>query len=256
MGTLEKFKSYSSVLFQYISTRFGILKFLAFAILLCLLGITEIPEPQIFVENFIFVFTSLFAFRLLDDAWSFHLDRIQHPERNYLFPQNIGKFIFFTGLLIMVYLSGLFWFSLFLAITILTLLLVSTVFYALFFKVKSIMMIIPLLKYPVFIWCISRFSMSSEVLFLSAGVFFMLLTSDFIDENRSQSSTLKFKILLILITGMLIFHPWSTSFSMVISLVIISIPLLLITFTSLKERRFFPIIVFPMLHIFDLMFSL
>lgn len=255
MAILEKFKYYHRNLFQYISTRFGILKYLVFAILLCLLCITEIPESQVFAENLIFIFASLFAFRFLDDAWSMYLDRIYHPRRKYLSPESIRSFIFFTVLIFIVYQTALFLFSWVLAITILTLFLVSTGLYILFFKVKSIMTIIPLVKYPVLIWCISRFSMSSDVLFLSAGAFFMMLTSDFIDENKPKGS-LKIKILLIFITGILIFQPWIKGFSLITDLVLITIPIFLIAFTSMKEEPIFPVVIFPLLHLFDLTNSL
>ncbi len=254
MAILEKLKYYSCNLFQYISTRFGILKFFVFAILLCLLGVTEIPEWQIFVENLIFIFASLFAFRLPDDAWSFHLDRIHHPRRTYLSPGNIRSFVFFSVLISIVYQLGLFLFSWILAITILTLFLVSTGLYILFFRRESIMTIIPLLKYPVFIWCISRFSLSSDVLLLSAGAFFMMLTSDFIDENK-QNNALKIKILLILITGVLIFQPWAKGFGLITDLALIPIPVLLIAFTSMKREPIFPVVIFPLLHLVDLINS-
>lgn len=243
------------MLFQYISTRFGILKFSIFAVLLLILGTTEIVEGKIFAENFIFIFVSLFAFRLLDDAWSFYLDRIDHPRRTYLLPKNIKSFFVFTVIVFTIYLVGLFIFSWDFAITILILFVVSNGLYFLFYKVKSIMTIIPLLKYPVFIWCISGFSMSSEVLFLSAGAFFMMLTSDFIDENKSTRA-LKYKILLILLTGILIFQPWDGGSSRLFDLVFMAIPILLISFTSMEEEPFFPIVVFPILYIFDLIFSL
>jgi hypothetical protein len=243
------------MLFQYISTRFGILKFTGFAVLLVLLSVTKIPEWQIVAENFIFIFASLFAFRLLDDVWSFHLDRINHPRRTYLSPKNIRSFVIFTVFIFIIYQLGLFLFSWVLAITILTFYLVSTGLYFLFFKKKSIMTIIPLLKYPVLIWCISRFSMSSEVLFLSAGAFFMMLTSDYIGENKVNSA-LKIKILLILITGILIFQPWIKSFSLIINLFLITIPIFLIAFTSLEEEPIFPVVMFPFLHLIDLTNSL
>jgi hypothetical protein len=255
MAILEKFSYYRRSLFQYFSTRFGILKYVVFAILLCLLGLTEIPESRVFVENLTFIFASLFAFRLLDDAWSFHLDRIHFPRRTYLSPKNIRSFIFFTVLIFIVYQLSLFLLSWLLAITILTLFLVSTGLYLLFFKAKSIMTIIPLLKYPVLIWCISRFAMSSEVLFLSAGAFVMMLTSDFIDENKLKSA-LKIKILLILFTGVLIFQPWIKGFSLIIDLVLITVPIFLIAFTSMKEEPIFPVVIFPLLHLFDLINSL
>jgi len=254
MVILEKFSYYSRNLFQYISTRFGVLKFLVFAILLCLLGLTHIPESRIFVQNLIFTFASLFAFRFLDDAWSFYLDRIHHPQRTYISPENIRDFIFLTVFIFIIYQLGLFLFSWILAITMLTLFLLSTGLYIFFFKVKSMMIIIPLLKYPVLIWCISRFSMSSEVLFISAGAFFMMLTSDFIDENK-QNSALKTKTLLIFITGILIFQPWTKDFNLITDLVLITIPLILMAFTSMKEEPIFPVVIFPLLHLFDLINS-
>ena len=83
----------------------------------------------------------------------------------------------------------------------------------------------------------------------------MMLTSDYIDENK-LTSALKYKILLILITGILVFQPWSNGFSMITDVVFISITLLLISFTSMKEKSVFPIVVFPVLHVLDLIFSL
>jgi hypothetical protein len=255
MAIWEKFKYCKRMIFRYLSTRFGILKFAVFTILLCLLGLTEIPEGRIFAENFIFILVSLFAFRLLDDLWSFHLDRIHHPERTYLLTKNMQIFIVFTVIVFSIYLVGLFLFSRDFAIAILVLFLVSNGLYLLFFRKKSIITIIPLLKYPVLIWCISGFSMSPEVLLLSAGAFFMMLTSDYIDENKS-SSTLKYKILLILITGILIFQPWNIGFNMITDVVFISLTILLIAFTSMDEQPIFPVVVFPVLHIFDLIISL
>ena len=239
------------MLIQYVTTRFGILKFIVFAILLCLLGLTEIQKVQIFIENFIFIFTSLFAFRLLDDAWSFHLDRIHHPSRTYLIPGSFKKFIAFTVVIFTIYLFGLFLFSRDLAITILILFLVSTVLYALFFKVRSIMAIIPLLKYPVLIWCISGFSMSAEVLLLSAGAFSMMLTSDYIDAHKT-SSALKYKILLILLTGILIFQPWTENQKLIQGLIFVLLPIIPFAFLKIKRIDLLPIIAFPLFHLIDI----
>jgi len=254
MAISEKFKYYRCMFIQYISSRFGILKFAGFAVLLVLLSITEIMEWQIVAENFVFILASLFAFRLLDDAWSFHLDRIDHPQRAYLSPGNIKSFIGFTFSVVTIYMVGLFLSSWDFAKAILILFLVSNGLYLLFFRNKSIMVIIPLLKYPVLIWCISRFSMSTEVLFLSAGAFFMMLTSDFFDENKSNTA-LKYKILMILLTGILIFHPWNKGSGQIIALIFISITTFLIAFTSMKEKPIFPLVIFPILHILDLIVS-
>lgn len=256
MATLEKLKNYSRLLLQYMYSRFGILKFFGFAILLTLLGTTEIPEGKIFAENVVFIFASLFAFRLLDDAWSFHLDRLRHSKRTYLIPDNFKLFVRFTVFIILVYQLSLFIFSPILGLAILGLMVVSTGLYFLFYKVQSIMTIIPLLKYPVFILCISKFLMPPEVLFLSAGAFFMMLTSDFIDENSSIRYGKIIKVLLIVITGILVFQPWVKSFNLMFDLVFIAIPALLIAFTSMQDEPIYPIVIFPVLHCFDLLFSL
>ena len=82
-----------------------------------------------------------------------------------------------------------------------------------------------------------------------------MLTSDYIDENK-LTSALKYKILLILITGILVFQPWPKGLNQVMGVAFISIILLIISFTSMKEKSVFPIVVFPVLHVLDLIFSL
>ena len=82
-----------------------------------------------------------------------------------------------------------------------------------------------------------------------------MLTSDYIDGKKS-TNTLKYKILLILITGILIFQPWTKGLDQITDVVFISITVLLIAFTSMDEQPIFPVIVFPVLHIFDLIMSL
>lgn len=253
MAILEESKYYNHLLLQYISTRFGILKFASFAVLLTILGLTEFQEWKVFAGNCTFIFASLFAFRVLDDAWSSHLDRIYHPQRTYSLPGNFKPFILFSILVFIVYQAGLFLFSLTLAITMLSLLVVSTALYSMFFRSKNIMTIIPLLKYPVLIWCISSFSMSPAVFLLSAGAFFMMLTSDLIDEKKLKTVH---RILLILITGILIFQPWVNGFILFPGFVLIAIPLFFSAFTSMKNEPIFTVIIFPVLHLFDLIISI
>lgn len=243
------------MLFQYISSRFEILRFAAFAILLVLLSITEIPEWRMFAGNFVFILVSLFAFRLLDDAWSFHLDRIAHPQRTYLLPENFDRFILFTSMVLAIYLCIVFIVSQTLGIVILTLVLVSCGAYLLFFKVKHVMALIPLLKYPVLVWCIARFAITNEVLCLSAAAFFGMLTADYTDGNKSPGS-LKYTMLLALITGTFLFQPWASAFPLIIDLTIIIIPTILLIFIPLEKRSLFPIVIFPALHLLDVIISL
>ena len=252
MATLEKYKFYSDIISGYTSKRFGILKFSGFAIFLALLGTTEIMDWEKLGINYLFLFTSLFVFRLIDDLGSFYIDRIIHPERTYLRPEKIKIFIVFTLLSFALYLVVLLLLSTFLAHTIFLLTLVSFVLYFAFFKVKWIMKIIPLIKYPVFIWSVLGFSMANEVLFLSAGAFFMVFTSDFIDENPVIMKQFSLKLLLLILTGIFIFQPEFSGGGLISDIVYLIIPLLLIVFPPIKGYAFYPIIVFPILHIIDL----
>jgi len=242
------------MLFQYMSARFEILKFAAFSILLVLLSITAIPEWHMVARNSLFVMVSLFVFRLLDDAWSFHLDRIEHPQRTYLHPENFNRFILFTSMVLAIYLGIVFMVSHTLGIVILTLVLVSCGAYLLFFKDKHIMTLIPLLKYPVLVWCISGFAITSVVVCLSAAAFFMMLTVDYTDANKSSGS-LKYTMLLTLITGILLFQPWVSTDPLIIDLTLIAIPIILFTFIPLEKRSLFPILIFPVLHLLSVIIT-
>jgi hypothetical protein len=255
MVIVEQLQFFKHMLFQYISVRFEVLKFASFTVLLVLLGVTEMPEWRMVAENYLFVMGSLFAFRLLDDAWSFHLDRIEHPQRTYLHPENFIRFILFSSVTFAIYLTGLFLISGSLGAAILTLLLVSCGLYLLFFKNKHIMTLIPLLKYPVLVWCISRFGINNEVLCMSAGAFFMMLTADYTDGNTSSGS-LKYTILLALITGILIFQPWNIGLSLIVDLIILTIPIFLLIFIPVEKKGLLPILIFPLLHLLNVIISL
>jgi hypothetical protein len=252
MATLAKFKYYSDLFIQYVTSRFGILKFIGFALLLVMLGADKISEWELYVKNFIFVFASLFVFRMVDDVWSFHRDRKNRPKRKYIQPENIKGFIVLTGIIFFIYQVTLFFYSPFLGYIILILFLVSTFLYLLFYKTKSEMVIIPLLKYPVFIWCISQFSMLPDILFLSFGAFLMMAVFDFMDENPTKTKRLFTKIALLLITGLFVLHPWNGNGNMLIQIILMLAPFILFILPKSKLYKFFPVLIFPIIHVIDL----
>ncbi len=252
METLAKFKYYRDLFIQYITSRFGILKFIGFAILLVMLGADKFSGWEIYVKNLIFVFASLFVFRMVDDVWSFHQDRKNHPERKYIQPENLKGFVVLTGIIFIIYQVILFLNSPFLSFIILILFLVSNGLYLLFYKIKSVMVIIPLLKYPVIIWCISQFSMLADIVFLSFGAFFMMAVFDFIDANPTKTNRLFTKTALLLITALFVLRPWNENNNMLIQIMLMMTPFILFVLPKSKLYKFFPVLIFPMIHVIDL----
>lgn len=256
METLGKFKSYKTLFIQYRSSRFGILKFAGLSVLIVMLGISEQPEWIILAENFIFVFVSLFVFRWMDDAWSFVQDRTEHPDRSYLHRENIRNFFLIGMIIFLFYQSGLFLYSTYLAQIVLILFLISTILYLAFYRNKIVMLLIPLLKYPVFIWFISNFSMSGEVLLLAAGAFFVMLGVDFFEKYPSRGNGLIAKLALLIVSGLLVFQPWLGTDNYLIDLLLILIPMSVILFKKIKTVPYFPIIIYPILHVIDILYKL
>ena len=254
MVTLEKFRSYKTLFFQYRTSRFGILKFAGLSVLIVLLGISAKPEWIVLALNFVFVFVSMFVFRWIDDAWSFYQDRKQHPDRKYIRSENIRSF-FMLGLIIYIlYQTGLFLYSVVLAQTILILFLISTILYLAFYKNKQLMLLIPLLKYPVFIWCISNFSMASEVLFSSVGAFFIMLAVDFFEKYPARTDGIIVKFVLLIVSGLLVIQPWIEKSNIFPDVVLMVIPLFFILLKRIRSLHIFPIIIYPILHMIDLLY--
>lgn len=253
MGILEEFKYYKSLLSQYFVKRFDLKVYAGLSLLLVILGISQGFEIIIQMENLLFIFASLLGFRLLDDAWSFHLDRTQHPDRAYIHQVHFKKFILSVTTIFIVYQTALFICSYYLGVTILILSLSSCFLYLLFYTNKQAMTIIPLLKYPILIWCISGFSTSLEVILLSIGAFFMMLSVDLFKDNPSLSKGLQLKITILLIAGLLIMQPWHDKTNMVLDLFLIAMPFILLMNIRLKISYILLVIIFPTMHVIDLL---
>ena len=253
METLEKFRSYKKLFILYRTTRFGILKFAGLSALIVLLGIDAKPEWHDFMVNFIIIFSSVFVFRWMDDAWSFYLDRENYPERIYVNSNNIRSFFTLGALIYILYQSGLFLYSLQLALTMLILFGISFVFYFRFFRNKLIMPVIPLLKYPVFIWCISGFSLSFEVICLSLGAFFIMSAVDLIQKYPSRNDLFIAKLALLGVSGILVFQPFMDKDNILVNILMILFPMLFLLIRRINTLTFFPIIIYPILHMIDIL---
>jgi hypothetical protein len=250
---LEKFKYYKSLFLRYRKMRFGLLRFAGLSVLIVMLGVTIRPDWIVLFENFVFVFVSLFVFRWIDDAWSFYNDRIEHPERFYIFPEYLRNFASLGLLIYVFYLTALFLYSFYLVQTMLFLFIISTVFYAVFYKNKYVRFIIPILKYPVLIWCISGFSMSNEVLNLALGSFFMMIAVDFLQENESGTKGIPVKLALLIVTGILVMQPLAEKNNLFLDVALITIPLIFPFLKPVKALVVLPVIYYPVMHIIDIL---
>jgi hypothetical protein len=250
---LEKFKYYKSLFLRYRKIRFGLLRFGGLSILIVMLGVSKQADWITLSINFIIVFASLFVFRWIDDAWSFYNDRIEHPERFYIFPEYLRNFAILGLLIYVFYLTALFLYSFYLVQTMLFLFIISTVFYAVFYKNKYVRFIIPILKYPVLIWCISGFSMSNEVLNLAVGSFFMMIAVDFLQEYESGTKGILVKLALLVVTGILVMQPLAEKTNLFLDVAMISIPLIFLFLKPIKALVVFPAIYYPVMHIFDIL---
>jgi hypothetical protein len=252
MVTLGKFKYCKTLLIQYCKLRFGLMKFSGLSVLLVMLGASVEQEWTVFIRNFVFIYFSLFIFRWIDDAWSFYLDRPKHPDRFYIKPENFKSFVLLGIFIYVLYQTGLFLYSFHLALAIFSLFLVSTVFYLLFYKRNNIMLVIPILKYPVFIWCISDFSMSNDILCLAFSSFLIMIAMDIFQKKIIGLKGILIKITLLISIGILILHPWIEQKNLFSTITLILLPLIFLVFDKIKVLPFFPIVYYPIAHIIDI----
>lgn len=253
METMGKFNYYKSLLIRYQNMRFGLLKFSAFSILLVMLGYSESQEWLDIMKNILFVFTSLFVFRWIDDAASFYIDQKEHSDRFYIFPEHRKYFFFLGGIFYLVYQVGLFVISYYLATVVFGLFLISSILYILFYKYKNVMFFIPLLKYPILIWCISRFSFAEEVLLLALGSFFLILTFDVFQKEQKDIKGLILKSILLLIAGLLVLQPWLERTNLLLDIVFILIPFLLLINSKNKYIPYILLLFFSVSHLLDIL---
>lgn len=230
----------------YLKSRFNPVKFLLLAILLSLLVYSS-PSPWIGpVLGIAFLFSSIFAFRVLDDAGSVHYDRVNHPNRSYLSPENFLRFLRFTIAVLLIYLAFLFAFSLNYFITGSLLLVLSFLAYILFGKNNAVLPIIPLLKYPVLLWVLMDFSLNPVDLCVASSSIFMMASYDLIEQIGKNKSSLLSSIITLLLTGILLFPFWLNGFQW---LLILPMPLLVFVIGKWKYFKYLPLLFYPISYL-------
>jgi hypothetical protein len=193
------------LLFSYISQRFKPLQFIVLACLLSLLVYNTASEIGYWLNGIGFLFTSFFAFRFLDDVFSVHIDRKEHPERDYLNVKNYATFVILSACIMPFYLITLFylewpWINM---LWIVLLIIVSVVLYTFFGKNTKVMTLIPLLKYPVLLAALYEFpgNFLPEIF----ASFFVVLIYELAEDNHRAKSTFWWLLLVELVCGLLLF---------------------------------------------------
>jgi hypothetical protein len=224
----------------YLKTRLKPAIFFVLATLLALLAWPFISFYS-YLSSVFFLFFSFMAFRLLDDAGSVHVDRKNHPERSYLKQENYKRFATTAGIALVLYLVliAIFIPEAWLAVAILVGL--SIVAYLLLGKTNLGLAIIALIKYPILLWCIIKLPEDASLMMLVLSSFFMLAAHDLIEEpSNARNYALGF--ISLLLSGILIFQPWTAPFSAALIL-----PVILVAAIFRKSRlvSFFHIAYYP-----------
>lgn len=235
---------------EYIKIRIQGVELVALTFLMLILILTTTDTIMVWMFSFSFIVCSLFAFRILDDAFSVELDRIEHPNRTYLTPTKFIQFKKLTLLIFVIYLLGLgFVFSTIL-IAILTLLMGSLLLYGMFYRHRLIMKSIPLLKYPVLLYCISILAYKEIQIEVYLSFLLLMAGFDSFDMVEKNPKHIWIPILFCLGCGILLFKPWLNSINILFCLM----PLFIIYRIRKKEFApyfsilYFPIIFFILIH--------
>ena len=245
---MERSNSYSRILLYYFRNRFGLLRYLLFAILLWTISLREWSLDEGWWGDILFVLATLFLFRWLDDLGSIYLDRKDHPHRLYTLPANFKPFAFLAALFLVIYIVLLFVLDVPVAIWMLGFLALTGLLYLLFYKRREIMFIIPLLKYPVILWCLMDRSPGSEGVWMMLAVFFMVLDGDLFGAAGSWLGKRAVRGVMLLLTGLLVIQPWGGDLALYWSLLLI-LPLpLVILLVFVPPSMRIALLYYPIIH--------
>lgn len=235
------------MILKYLTSRLSLVKFFSLSLLFALFILQVESSFEDWILGAGFLLVSFLIFRIIDDIGSVHLDRINHPSRIYLLEKNISKMIIFGGFVLTLYIISLeiFMPSYFME-TIGGFAVGSIIAYLVFDKNKILLPVIPILKYPLLLWCLTSFSIEVEHLLLVFSSAMIMGSHDTIEKIKSYSSIWFFiSIILVLTAGLLIFQPWSKALN---NLYILPIVILVAALWRWKYAVYFPILYFPIAY--------
>lgn len=235
------------MIFNYLRSRLSARKFFILSLLFALFILK--PEST-FTAWFVVVgimLISFLVFRIVDDIGSVHFDRINHPDRTYLLIKNFPIMLVFGGIILGLYLLSLkMYMPAFFFKGIAGFAFLSIIAYSVFGKNNRILPIIPLLKYPVLLWCFTSLFMEVDSFFLLSSSAFIVGSHDTIEKIKSQTNPYFYlSIVLVLIAGLLIFQPWNKALDV---LYILPILISVVGLWRWKYAPYLPLLYFPLAY--------
>jgi len=229
---------------NYLKTRFSIVQFFLLAVVLSIMVFEKEDLGVNWLAGILFLFISLFVFRLLDDAGSVYYDREHHPERRYLDTAYYSRVLKLIGIVIFYYMIYLAFCPNRVLGMVSALIVLSICLYVLFSKNYVVLPIISLLKYPVLLGCLSLYSVEKTSLSVLLASFFVMASYDSLETVDEGSSNLWKSLFLFFICGILSFQPWENVFNWSYVLLII---FLLPFFKHVPNLRLVPILYYPII---------
>ena len=231
-----------AVLVEYIKIRIDPIQLIGLTLLMSMLVLSLEDSAETWLFSMLLLVISFIVFRILDDAFSVTIDRKEHPERTYLNPDNFKSFKKITAIIIGVYLItvGLVYSKIYF---ILFLLLISSLaLYYMFGKQVLLLKIIPLLKYPVLLYCVSIISSNEVEPGILISSFLLMAGFDSFDRVKINSNHIWQSMFFLFCCSLFLFKPWLNYSYILFSLV----PLLIIY--VMRNNRivpYFAIVFFP-----------
>ncbi|MFT7611576.1 MAG: hypothetical protein ACI9J3_000521 [Parvicellaceae bacterium] len=212
------------MIFTYLINRSGLVRFILLSVVFSLLIYKPSSSAQEWVTGICFLLGSFLVFRIIDDLGSVRLDRINHPDRTYLNKGNFSKMVMFGSIVLAVYLTTInFLFSEQVVLAVGLLSLGSILSYLLVGKSKVLLAIIPLLKYPVLLWCLMGFPIDVSHLLVAGSSFFIIGSHELI-EKMNKKGFVWLTIGSLLVAGIMVFPPWevlvNSSFCLTLTILI------------------------------------
>ena len=240
-----------AVVKDYIKIRIHLIQLIPLTLLMTILILSTNDALDIWIYAITFLLLSFIVFRIVDDTFSVETDRIEHPERTYLIPAQFKLFKKVTAIIVGVYLLvvGLVFSSVFLIIFLL--LTSSVVLYVLFGRHLLLQRLIPLLKYPVLLFCVSTFLNNNIELEVFLSSFLLMAGYDSFDAVKENQDHIWKPMMFLFCCSILLFKPWVYYSNILFSLV----PLLVIYIFSHKSITpyvsiiFFPVTYFILKHL-------
>ena len=239
-----------AVLIEYIKIRIHLIQLIGLAILMSILVLSINDALNIWLHSMLFLVISFMVFRILDDVFSVKIDRKEHPERTYLIPGKFKLFKKITAFIIGVYLLCVGFVFSTASFIILLLLITSLGLYLLFGEQFIVLKLIPLLKYPVLIYCVSLISYNEVETGVLISSFLLMAGFDSFDRVKRNSNHIWQPMLFLLCGSVFLFKPWLNYLDILFSV----LPLLIIYMIRNKSIvpyfsiTYYPITYFTLTH--------